>query len=51
MMSFPLEGIMSDSPDSLGPKTREYVKMIRERPAYKRVSPLLAWTSMFSPNY
>ncbi|EIW77157.1 thioredoxin-like protein [Coniophora puteana RWD-64-598 SS2] len=36
MMAFPLEAIDAANRDSLGHKSREYVKMIHERPAYKR---------------
>jgi len=36
MMAFPLEWMGSLAPDALGPKTKEYVKRVHERPAYKR---------------
>ncbi|KAJ8515858.1 hypothetical protein ONZ45_g6782 [Pleurotus djamor] len=36
MMSFPLEALAATAPGRLGPYTLKYVKMIQERPAYKK---------------
>ncbi|KAF8652540.1 hypothetical protein AX16_004352 [Volvariella volvacea WC 439] len=36
LMSFCLDTFISRGPEYLGPKSREYVKRIQERPAYKR---------------
>jgi len=35
-MAFPLEAIVTVSPDQVGPKVKEYVRTIHERKAYKR---------------
>ncbi|EDR09487.1 uncharacterized protein LACBIDRAFT_319137 [Laccaria bicolor S238N-H82] len=35
-MVFPLEALTDGAPDRLGPKIKEYVKTIHDRPAYKR---------------
>jgi len=36
MMSFPLEAMVSEAPEMLGPKAAEFVKRVQSRPAYKR---------------
>ncbi|EGO03539.1 hypothetical protein SERLA73DRAFT_129880 [Serpula lacrymans var. lacrymans S7.3] len=36
MMSFPLEALVSENPEMLGPKAAEFIKRVQSRPAYKR---------------
>ncbi|KIJ35276.1 hypothetical protein M422DRAFT_180952 [Sphaerobolus stellatus SS14] len=36
MMGFPLEALSSRNSENIGPKTKEYVERIHERPAFKR---------------
>lgn len=37
MMSITLQIFLKDAPEYAGPKTKEYVKRVQERPAYKKV--------------